>query len=96
MCSHQSTFLSLSLTHYVFLQLYSNCFVDLPACVLALTQLGFLDVRSLFGSVVVVADADTDSSVAQVESLVVSARGDRSNVGVDGASCENSMRRLLS
>jgi hypothetical protein len=53
-------------------QLEDNCFVDVPACMLALTQLTFLNVGVLssFCFFVVVAD----SAAALQEPLVVSAR----------------------
>jgi hypothetical protein len=77
----------------LFVQLSHNCFVDVPACVLALTRLKLLwvslgslpdpDVSSLWVA---------DSCAASIEPLVVSPRCHWSNDVVNASLCENCHR----
>jgi hypothetical protein len=65
-------------------QLHNNCFVDVPACVLAMTQLSDLSV-SLVLFLFVSSLSFADSSAARMEPLVVSARCPWSLDGADRA-----------
>jgi hypothetical protein len=62
-------------------QLNDNCFVDVPACVLGSTQITDLNVSLVLFLCFFVVVAD--SSAAQLEPLVVSARSHWLNDGVD-------------
>jgi hypothetical protein len=71
----------------VFVQLDKNCFVDMPACVLASTQLAILDVslvRVLAFLVVLLTPF-----AALLEPLVLCARCHRSNESVDKTRSDN-------